>query len=383
MRGIYVEVGTLPVTTVWIPALHQILNTVILNSPGPSACIVQSRRKTYNPLMNSPRLKRIACFMMGVILAALAPATFAQEEQFREREVLDPDSDQWIQQEPETPRVPVDELDQARLLLAEGKPKKAYKILDKWTEENPDHERYYEGLYLLGEANFERRLFFQAYEDYEEVADATAGDLFYQSLRRATDVARAFLSGQKRVFWKIFRIPAYDDGIDILDRVWERIPGTRLGEQALKLKADYYYENGDVDLAQDEYVNLAREYPNGRFVQLAMLRSAEAASAAFPGIKFDDRALLNADVRYHQLLSSFRAYAERENVPDRLEGIRQQRAEKDLDIARWYQRTKQLGAAEYYYKLVLKDWPDTIAAEEAKQELNRMGVSLEDEESKS
>ena len=315
-----------------------------------------------------------------VLLLCLALTATAQEEKFREREVLDPESDEWVTQAPEKPTAPADELDQARLLLAEGRPKEAFKLLKQWTKENPDHERYYEGLYLLGEAQFERRRYFQAYEDYEEVADATAGGLFYQSLRRAMDVARAFLSGEKRLVWKLFYVTAYDDGIEILDRVWERIPGTRLGEQALKLKADYFYEHGDVDLAHDEYVNLAREYPHGRYVQLAMLRAAEAASAAFPGIKFDDRALLNAEVRYNQLQAAFPAYAERESVADRLEGIREQRAEKDLDVARWYERTRQAGSAEFYYKLVLKDWPDTIAFEEARQSLHRMGVTLESDE---
>ena len=53
--------------------------------------------------------------------------------------------------------------------------------------------------------------------------------------------------------------------------------GTRI-----RTKADHFFDRGEMDLAQDEYVNLTREYPAGRFVRLAMLRSAEAAGAAFP-----------------------------------------------------------------------------------------------------
>jgi outer membrane protein assembly factor BamD (BamD/ComL family) len=148
----------------------------------------------------------------------------------------------------------------------------------------------------------------------------------------------------------------------------------------LKLKADYFFAVGDMDLAQDEYVNLAHEYPNGRYVQLAMLRGAEAAAAAFPGIKFDDRPLLDAQVRYRQVQSTFPHYAGRERVGDRLEGIRQERAEKDLDIARWYQRTRHGGAAEFYYRQILKDWPGTLAADEARRELRTLGVELSEEE---
>jgi outer membrane protein assembly factor BamD (BamD/ComL family) len=195
------------------------------------------------------------------------------------------------------------------------------------------------------------------------------------------DVARAFLSGEKRIVWKILRLPARDDGVEILDRVWERMPGTPMGEEALRLKADYFFDRGEMDLAQDEYVNLAREYPAGRFIRLAMLRSAEAAAAAFPGIRFDDRPLVEAEERYRQVAAAFPVYSEREAVEERLEGIRQQRAEKDLDIAQWYERTGQAGAAEFYYRLVLKDWPDTLAANEARNRLRGMGIELETEES--
>ncbi|MFQ5805745.1 MAG: outer membrane protein assembly factor BamD [Phycisphaerae bacterium] len=331
--------------------------------------------------MLTPRYTNVTVCVIGhLLLAAVAPSAWAQEEQYRERQVLDPESDEWLEQPVEEEVAPADTLDGARRRLAEGQYGKAYKLLKEWTKEHPEHERYFEGLYLLGEAEFERRHFYQAYESYEVVAENTAGELFYKALRREMDVARAFLSGEKRIAWKILRLPAYDDGIEILDRIWERVPGTRLGEAALKLKADYFFDVGDMDLAEDEYVNLTREYPNGRYVQLAMLRGAEAAEAAFPGIRFDDRALLDAQVRYRQVHSTFPGYAEREQVATRLEGIRQQRAEKDLDIARWYERTKQTGAAEFYYRLILKDWPDTLAAAEAQSRLRALGAELPEEE---
>ena len=190
------------------------------------------------------------------------------------------------------------------------------------------------------------------------------------------DVARAFLSGQKRIVWKILRMPAYDDGIEALSRVWERIPGTRLGEQALRLIADYYFAVGDMDLAQDEYARLVREYPNGRYTSQAMLRSAEAAQSAFPGIKFDERALLEAEERYRQFQAAYPARAREEDVDARLENISRLRAAKDLDIAQWYERTRQPGAAAYYYQLVVRDRPDSLEATTARQRLEALGVDL-------
>ncbi|MFN0137265.1 MAG: hypothetical protein ACKVS9_14240 [Phycisphaerae bacterium] len=300
----------------------------------------------------------------------------AQEEQFRERQVLDPDKDDWVTTPVEAGTV-VAELEQARSLLARGEFKPALKILKPWTEQNFDHERYYEAVYLLGECYFQKPDFYQAYLNFDIVADATSGDLFHKAIRRQMDVARAFLAGQKRIFWGFLRIPAYDDGLEILDRVWQRVPGTRAGEESLKTKADYQFENGEMDLAQDEYANLAKQYPSGRWITLATLRSAEAAASSFGGPRFDDRPLIDADDRYREFKRLFPGPADREGIDQRLEAIRNQRAAKDYDIANWYERTKQIDSAGYYYRLILKDWPGTPAALDATARLRALGLAEE------
>lgn len=311
-----------------------------------------------------------------LLLVATDLASSPQDPQYRERQVLDPETDEWVDEAPPVEESPADELGQARALLAEGRPREARKLLEDWIEAYPEDDRYYEAMYLLGDAWFEQRDYWRAVERYQTVAENAAGELFRRANYRCVDVARAFLSGEKRIVWTIFRLPAFDDGIEILDRVWQRVPGSRLGELALKLKADYYFEQGDMDLAQDEYAFLAAQYPNGRYVQIAMLRAAESADAAFPGIHFDSLPLIEAQERYRQVEAAFPGYAKLENVPARLDGIRELLAEKDLDIARWYQRTKQPAAAEFYYRLVLTDWPNTLAASEATARLQGLGAEL-------
>jgi outer membrane protein assembly factor BamD (BamD/ComL family) len=313
----------------------------------------------------------------AALLATLATLSLRiQEQRYRQRQVLDPLTGEWVEEEvaPEA----ADELGQARTYLAEHKPAKARPLLKRWLKANPDNERASEATFLLGDVYFEDRDFWQAVKQYTTVAENSSGELFELSNQRCVDVARAFLSGQKRIVWGFLRLPAYAEGVEILDRVWERVPGSRLGELALRLKAEYYEKNGDLDLAQDEYANLAQQYPSGRYVQYAMLHAATCAEAAFPGIKFDDRPLLEASERFRQLQAAFPVFAERSQVNERLEGIRQERADKDFDIARWYEHTRQPSAAEFYYRQILKDWPNTLAATRAIARLRALGASLEE-----
>ncbi len=336
--------------------------------------------------MRTPRTAARFAWGAGVISPVVlisllllgSTAAQAQEQRFRERQVLDPNTNEWIDQAPTTQEAPSNPVDQARLDLAEQRPGRARVALQKWQKGRGDDERYYESMFLLGEAYFEQKDFWKAYQQYLIVADNTSGELFDAANRRCVDVARAFLSGQKRIVWYILRLPAYAEGVDILDRVWERVPGTRLGELALKLKADYHYGNGDVDLAGDDYNSLVQQYQSGRYKQLAMLRSAQSAEAAFPGVRFDDQSLVDAEERYRQVRGAYPTFAEHEKVAERLEGIRQQRAEKDLYIAHWYERVKRPEAAQFYYKVIVKEYPDTLEAADARTRLRAMGVNLDE-----
>lgn len=307
----------------------------------------------------------------------VAAMSAAQDVPYRERQVLDPNAGGWIDESPPTTTAPADPVSQAREMLARNQPDPAMAILKPWLAQNPEDPQYYDALLLLGDCYAQRRDYWNAAERYQEVAENTGGDLFHLAQSRCVDVGRAFLAGEKRILWGILRLPAYDDGADLLDRVWQRAPGSRLGEFALKQTADFHFGRGEMGIASDEYNNLAQNYPSGRYIQVAMLRSAEAAEASFPGIKHDDQKLVDADERYRRFEETFPAYAAREQIGVRRDGIRETRASKDLDVARWYERTRARDAAVYYYKRVLSDWPETLAAGESRAALKALGVAVD------
>lgn len=329
-------------------------------------------------LRNTFTLTRLTATFAATLALTSAGATWAQEQHFREREVLDRERGEWVELAPPEAGTPEALLEEGRSLLAQGRGREAKRLLKEWVRVNREHEHYREAMYLLGEAYFESGNFWGAYKRYEYVAENAAGELFQKALRREMDVARAFFAGKPRLVWGFLPLPAQDDGVEILDRVWQRVPGTRMGEDASRLKADYYYNRGDFPEAQLEYAQLAREYPRGRYAQFAMFRSALAAGNASAGILYDDRPLIEADERYRQLQDAFPTYAERNGVGVLRAAIRDRRAQKDYSIARWYERTDQPDAARYYYRLILRDWPDTLSAEQARSRLRALGENTEE-----
>lgn len=339
--------------------------------------------------MRIPCRKAVALVLAGALsgVGLAASAAFAGadpedlEERYPERLIYDPQTQEWLAEEPPEPGTPDGDLAIARNLIARGEHKKAAEKLEQWIAayayESPRHP---EAVFLSGRVEFERENFMRAHRRYLEVLNNWPGTEWAdRALRGNFVIAEVFLSGHKRKWLGMPLFHAYDEALDILDDIIVNHPNSVLAEQALKTKADYYFRKGEFELAEDAYAQLARDYPAGQYVREAMLQSARAALASFPGVEFDDAPLVEAEERFYQFMQAFPQYAEGEDVDLILEDIRAKRAEKELSIAEYYERAKEPRAAAFYYRLVRDGWPDTTWAALAETRLASLGWAEESE----
>jgi outer membrane protein assembly factor BamD (BamD/ComL family) len=63
--------------------------------------------------------------------------------------------------------------------------------------------------------------------------------------------------------------------------------------------------------------------------------------------------------------------AKKVQVDDILARISEQLAEKNLRIAKYYERTGSAGPANMYYQMVVDDWPQSKAAQTAKEKISK------------
>jgi len=327
--------------------------------------------------------------LVATCLAWIHPPTAVaakkpSQERYAERLTYDPKTGEWLELAPPEPGTPDGDLELARATLAraEGQRdlRRARKLLQKWVQTYYDSPRYGEGLFYYADAEFQLGNLMKAYEMYERLLDDYGGtELAQRALRNELVIGEVFLSGRWRKVWRgVLRFPAYDEALDILERIaTSRAPDTPIAEAAIKLKADYYYGKGEFSDAEMEYARLASEFPRSRYVRLALLRSAQSAFASFHGVKFDDGALIEAEERFEQFRKKYPRAAEEENVPLLLEQIRNSRAHKEYTIGQFYERTKHPRAAAFYYRNVMNYWPDTTWATLAEGRVGRLGYDEE------
>jgi len=320
--------------------------------------------------------------VMGVATARLVSARDIPPppRERAEQLIYDPVQDRWVRAPEPVPGTEDGDLGIARQWLAREDYRTARKALKRWISRyGAASSRYPEALYLLATAELELGEYHAANKGYERLLNDYPGSPYAErALEGRFRVAEQYLAGKRRkAMWGLLRIKDREGGLKILDDIIVNYPDTPLAEKAQLAKADYYYERHEFELAEDEYARFAHNFPRSRYQAKALLWSAYAALASFPGIDFDETSLLAAKERFEAFLRAYPDQARQFEVPVLLEQIANTRADKTVAIARFYERTGAPQAARYYYRATITRWPEAPAAAEARARLAALGMPVE------
>jgi len=259
-----------------------------------------------------------------------------------------------------------------------GKYSKTIKAVKKILKRYPLHGVGEEATLLAGESEMRRGHYMDAFEWFEkQLTGYPSGEFSERALTREYEIADAFLNGRKRRMMKIFRVSAIGDGLDIMLRVAEHAPGSTLAQKAVLRIGDHHYEKGSWPDAVDAYDNFVRLFAKSDQAEYATLRSARATLAQFEGLEHDETPLIDARQRFVLFSEKFGPEsALRADVIGVVKQIDETRADKAVNIIRFYMRTNKPQSAAYYCRLVMKDFPDTPAAQKADQILAKLDQSV-------
>lgn len=259
---------------------------------------------------------------------------------------------------------------QARERLASGSDDAAVKMLDEWFEKNPDPRGSMvpEALILRGDAHLAGGDEYRALLDYERVArDFSGTDALPIALERELRIANLYLNGLRVKLWGLVRI---DSGRplaeEIIIRINERLPGSRLAEQALLDLAEYYYRERELRQAADAYDIFLKLFPKSDKRQLAMQRRLYANIAKFKGPKYDASSLIEAQAQIEEFAAEFPAQAREKGLDDALTArLDESLAAEMLETARWYLRVNDPVSARLTLNRLVRAHPRTQAAIDA------------------
>jgi TolA-binding protein len=147
-------------------------------------------------------------------------------------------------------------------------------------------------------------------------------------------------------------------------------------DDAIMATANIYFQRGRYDDADYHYTLLRREYPRSELQFEAHLLGLQAKLRKYQGADYDGTALEEAKTLVKQLNMQFAgrlSNEEKERLTTVAAQLNLEIASRDYRMAEGYDSTKFYGAARYYYAQVIKKYPDTELATQARERLAQIG----------
>lgn len=313
----------------------------------------------------------------ALALALTGSGAIAQSTEYR----LD-DAGNWVQIGGAEQGTDAALINAARKSLAEERPAEARASLDAWLDANERTRNPYlaEALVLRGDALAALGKEWDALYDYERVAkEFPATDQFVIAVERELDIGIRYVNGLKRRFLGMRMLPNEDSGEELLIRVQERMPGSRLAERAGIELADYYYNTRQLELAATAYELFVENYPNSQYAMKARQRRIYATIGKYKGPRYDGSSLRDSRVLVKRFSSLYPAESEATGLDDGLVvRLDESAAQEMLEQAKWYQSNKDDVSARFVLRRILNEHPRTTAAATALETLQARGWELED-----
>ncbi len=286
----------------------------------------------------------------------------------------------WVAAARPVEGTPAGELAIVRMHIDNDRPKDALKAAKTFLARYPNDERREEVMMLIGQAEMDRGNYSKASDRFGEQMDQYRnGEYFDRAIQRQYQIADAFLKGRKiKAMW-MFRVSGIDKGIEILNGIADRAPGTVIAEKALLRVADHHYDTGQVVKAVESYDHYIKTFPQSprKRMSHAMLRAARARYAQYRGEAFDDTPLTDAQQRFMIFLDRYREEANKANVPMVLSQIKTALVRRYYTSAKFYKRIGRKTAAIFYYRKVVAQDSDSGLAKLAKDALVDLGAGAE------
>jgi len=287
------------------------------------------------------------------------------------------DTDEWNLVDSADPSTPAGQLATARKALAAGENKRAANLATEWIDRHPRDPLLPQAYLLRGDALQARGQYFKALFDYEFVARGyPASETFVTVIQRELDIGVKYARGMKRLWLGMRLLNADEVAEELLIRVQERMPGSRLAEEAAIELADHYFRKREMRLAVEMYSIFLENHPGSDQVSKARRRLIYSELATFKGPPFDASGLHEARARLNELIAVEPAAAERLGADALLIRIDESDAQKLLVTARWYISIGDPIAAELMIRRLVTRYPRTVAAADALRLMRRVVTVL-------
>ena len=211
---------------------------------------------------------------------------------------------------------------------------------------------------------------FQAYQTLLE--DYPGQGELGEILRRQYEIGEAYLEGRKRWFLFLRIRSGLDRAAEIFRTVVNNATFSPVAPRAQYGLARSLELRGRNLEAILEYEQVLVNYPGSEVFPSALFGLGACHYREARRADYDQREVDEALRHLRRFVNSFPDHPRRSGAEEMIGNLRDRRAKKAYDIARYYQRRGSVTGARLYYREVVDNYPDSKYAESARKKLEKL-----------
>ena len=251
----------------------------------------------------------------------------------------------------------------------------------------PDSALQEDALFKVGECQFFADRYAESEDVFAELIEKYPNSRYLDVVdARRFAIARYWLAvhkeNPKRLWQPNFldskrpRFDTFGHAVRLFDRIRLDDPAGKLSDDATMAAANAFFEAGKYRKADVLYTDLRETFPSSEHQYQAHLLGLKCKLLIYQGPDYSDIPLDEAEKLVKQIRQQFRHEHEndRKYIDRAYAEVRARMAEIDWYLASFYHRRGETSGARHYYERLARSYPNTKAAEAAREQLAQLGV---------
>jgi outer membrane protein assembly factor BamD len=224
-----------------------------------------------------------------------------------------------------------------------------------------------EAQYYLGRCEEGRGDYYKAFKEYRKAIQVyPSTQRFEEILEREYQIANHFLAGRKRkVFGTAALLPARDKAIEIYEAIVTDGPFSEYGQLAQYKLGLAHLALENFEQAVAAFEQLITNYPDSPLIDDARYHIALASLKGTFKPGYDQSPTDHAIRELAAFEREYPASELLEEAENRLENLKEQRAQHEFQVGQFYERRKRLASAVVYYQAIIDRYAETSWAPKA------------------
>jgi len=304
-------------------------------------------------------------FVVAVVIVAYTGAANAVW-------VWTPETGRWINPKSQPKETPEAQLEYASQLRLAGDYEEALDEYQKFFRFYPDSALCPEAQFQIGELYEARGDYERASKEYQKVvSNWRSSELFDRVVGKQYEIADRFYREEmtRRRRFRLFRGRYLRRAIRIYEQVIENAPFGPAAAQAQYRIAECYFASEQYLEATYEYRKVLDEYPSSDWAGQAMYGLGMCYYKQALPAEYDQTIARKAVEQFQLFMGLYPDEPKAEEASQRIAELREEMARQQLVVAGFYEKRQKPDSARVYYITVVKKYPGTRAAGEAKEKL--------------